>query len=131
MIRSRISAAAFRVNVTARMLSGSTPARSRLTYRSTRTRVFPVPADASSTTFRDGSTASRRAASSAVHIVFPADCGETARLAPVDVVGCRRKFSAADRVERGGQTLLGLAHHVATLGGRTEQRNDPPRTFEG
>jgi len=40
MMRWRISAAALRVNVIARMWSGSTPARSRLTYRSTRTRVL-------------------------------------------------------------------------------------------
>jgi len=50
MIRSRISAAALRVKVIARMFDGSTPARSRLMYRSTRTRVLPVPADASSAT---------------------------------------------------------------------------------
>src|SRR5688500_4524841 len=46
------------------MLPGSTPARSRLTYRSTSTRVLPVPADASRTTFCAGSTAARRDAAS-------------------------------------------------------------------
>src|SRR5262249_33103194 len=59
--RWRISAAAFRVKVIARIWSGSTPARSRLTYRSTSTRVLPVPAEASSRTFCEGSTACARA----------------------------------------------------------------------
>src|SRR5207248_1186804 len=45
-IRCRISAAALRVNVIARMLAGPTPARRRWTYRPTRARVFPVPAAA-------------------------------------------------------------------------------------
>ena len=60
MTRSRISDAALRVKVIARTLEGSTPARSRLTYRSTSTRVFPVPADASRTTLKRGSTARAR-----------------------------------------------------------------------
>ena len=48
--RSRISAAALRVNVIARMWRGSTPASRSRTNRSTSTRVLPVPAEASSTT---------------------------------------------------------------------------------
>src|SRR5688572_4553362 len=63
-MRARISAAALRVNVMARMFVGSTPLLNRLRYRSTSTCVLPVPADASSTTLCDGSTARRRAAES-------------------------------------------------------------------
>src|SRR5688500_10997679 len=63
-IRPRISAAALRVNVIARTFAGSTPRLKRLTYRSTRTCVFPVPADASRRTLCDGSTALARAAAS-------------------------------------------------------------------
>ena len=63
-IRSRISAAAWRVKVIARTFDGSTPARSRFRYRATSTDVLPVPAEASSTTLRRGSTAATRAARS-------------------------------------------------------------------
>src|SRR5688572_3124100 len=63
-MRPRISAAAFRVNVMARMFVGSTPLLNRLRYRSTSTCVLPVPADASSTTLCAGSTARCRAAAS-------------------------------------------------------------------
>ena len=63
-MRPRISAAAFRVNVIARMFAGSTPRLSRLRYRSTSTCVLPVPADASRTTLCAGSTARCRAAAS-------------------------------------------------------------------
>src|SRR5687767_4263378 len=63
-MRPRISAAALRVKVMARMFVGSTPRLSRLRYRSTSTWVLPVPADASSTTLCAGSTALARAAAS-------------------------------------------------------------------
>src|SRR5688572_17446548 len=63
-MRPRISAAALRVNVIARMFAGSTPRLNRLRYRSTSTCVLPVPADASSTTLCAGSTALARAAES-------------------------------------------------------------------
>src|SRR5262249_21532356 len=50
-ILSRISAAAFSVNVTATMHMGSTPRSSSSRYTSTSLRAFPVPALASTTVF--------------------------------------------------------------------------------
>src|SRR5215831_178655 len=50
-IRSRISAAAFSVNVIATMRSGSTPCSSKSRYTSTSLRVLPVPALAQTTVF--------------------------------------------------------------------------------
>src|SRR5438552_885449 len=50
-MRSRISAAAFSVNVTATMRSGSTPRSSSSRYTSTSFRVLPVPALANTTVF--------------------------------------------------------------------------------
>src|ERR1700722_165556 len=48
-MRSRISAAAFSVKVTATIRSGSTPSASSSRYTSTSFRVFPVPALARTT----------------------------------------------------------------------------------
>src|SRR5436309_2484209 len=94
-----------------RMFSGSTPARSRFTYRSTSTRVFPVPADASRTTFRDGSTANCRAARSDVtDIILPAHGRIGARLASMHVVWTRREFTSSDCIDHGDYSLLGRAH---------------------
>src|SRR5438067_12992574 len=50
-MRSRISAAAFSVNVTATMRKGSTCRSSSSRYTSTSLRVFPVPALAQTTVF--------------------------------------------------------------------------------
>src|SRR5262245_9311917 len=116
MIRSRSSAAALRVNVIARMCSGSTPAASRLTYRSTSTLVFPVPADASSTTFFEGSTACLRAVLSNVSdIILSADRRKAARLAAKDVVRGGRKFAALDGVDGITEPLLSRFQHVCPV----------------
>src|SRR5262249_15983815 len=136
-MRPRISAAAFRVKVIARIRSGSTPTLSKLTYRSTRTLVLPVPADASSTTFRRGSTAVSRAPAPTViscrssGIALPADRREAARLAPIHIVGSRGKLATSDRIKCRDQPLLGPGQHFDTLVWRREERHDPPRSLEG
>ena len=55
--RSRISPAAARVKVMARMWCGSTPASSSRTMRDTSIQVLPEPAQASTTTLFAGSQA--------------------------------------------------------------------------
>src|SRR5436309_2607381 len=121
------------------------PARSRLTYRSTRTRVFPVPADASRTMFCAGSIAAMRAdasgrsASSASNgsigsdvtdIVPPAHAGKAARLTAVHIVRRRWKFAARNRVEGRRQPLLRLGEHLVAVR-RREERDDAARSLEG
>ncbi|MNS97616.1 hypothetical protein D3C72_1319560 [compost metagenome] len=57
--RSRISSAALRVKVIARISCGAAPASSRRTRRATSSQVLPLPAQASTTTERAGSQAAR------------------------------------------------------------------------
>src|SRR5262249_55965005 len=124
------------------------------------TRVLPVPADASSRTFRDGSTAATRAArsgrlSSAVSdfsriaswtasssssngrkplyiadVILAADCIERAGLAAVDVVWRRRELAARDRVDGIGKALLRLSDHPGAVGRFREQRHHALRALE-
>ncbi|MNM79163.1 hypothetical protein D3C81_910880 [compost metagenome] len=57
--RSRISSAALRVKVMARISCGAAPASSKRTSRATSSHVLPLPAHASTTTERAGSQAAR------------------------------------------------------------------------
>ena len=112
-MRPRISAAAFRVNVMARMFAGSTPRLSRLRYRSTSTCVLPVPADASSTTLCAGSTArsprrrigQRRSQIGIVPRSIAGDVSDDGRRTPVVLVERqpvrRRQRSPSGRRRRG------------------------------
>src|SRR5689334_15830747 len=132
-MRSRISAAALRVNVMARMFAGSTPRLRRLMYRRTRTLVLPVPADASRTTFSAGSSANARAEASAssagslatvstaanrfgcvtsliADVILAAHCRVRAPGAQERVLGTRRKFAALDAVDGADQALLTVRH---------------------
>src|SRR5437588_6798593 len=136
MIRSRISAAALRVNVIARMFAGSTSRMIRFTYRVTRTLVFPVPAEASRMTFCSGSTANALAAASGsmargsrladrglstsnsdrcsliAHVVLPADGGVCAPVAEKRLIGLHGKLSALDRVDGGQQPRLAFRERL-------------------
>lgn len=61
--RWRISSAALRVKVMARMSEGAAPASSSRSMRVTSSHVLPLPAQASTTTERSGSQAAREKAS--------------------------------------------------------------------
>src|SRR5450756_465253 len=143
-MRSRISAAALRVNVMARMLAGSTPAHSRLIYRVTRTCVLPVPAEASSTTLRAGSMAHARAAwsrviitstgdggssngsrrSVAIHVVLSAHGGVLAVPAETPRGGPRRKLAPLDPVDRVDQPFLPVGKLPRRVGAVVDHHPD-------
>src|SRR5262245_15994952 len=121
------------------------PARRRLTYRSTRTRVLPVPAEASSTMFREGSVAAARAApsgsgasstkgsrsSDVTDVVLPAHAGKPARFAPIHIVRRRRKVAGSDRVDRRSETLLRFFERAIAIAVVLEQRHHAARSLEG
>src|SRR5579872_2967858 len=114
------------------MLSGSTPALKRFTYRSTRTRVFPVPADASRTTLRVGSMARRReSASEVTDVILPTDGRVGARFAPVHIIGLGREVATPDPIHHRPDPLLGGAEHPKAFVLRGKKRDDPSRTLKG
>src|SRR5581483_420219 len=133
MMRSRISVAALRVNVIARMFAGSTPALSRLMYRSTSTRVFPVPADASRATLKRGSTARARPSRSrasmrdstasgssngsllVADIILPADRGIGTPGTDARIVRPGRKLAALDTRDDVEQPRARIGEHVVVF----------------
>src|SRR5262245_20223526 len=63
-------------------------------------------------------------------IVLSTDGGVGARLATINVIRLWRELAGVNRVERVGQSLLGLGEYLVAIRGGRKQRNDAPWSLE-